>query len=491
MRAASRRAGSKERGPRAGTPFCRGRPPGPCAGAPKSDQTGKKTVFQDLTRRLDATLKKLSGADRLTEDNIKEALREVRLALLEADVNYNVAKNLIANIREKALGKDVLGSLTPAQQVVGIVNEELTKLLGGHASELNLDAAKAKNKGMTVVMVMGLQGSGKTTFCGKLALRMKKEGRVPMLVACDIYRPAAIDQLHVIGDSIGVLVHSDREKKNPSQIAKLGQRRARDNGCDVLIIDTAGRLHIDDALMGELEAIQQMVPSDESLLVLDAMTGQEAVNIAGTFAKRLNFDGVVLTKLDGDARGGAALSVLEVTGKPVKLCGVGEKLEDLEVFHPDRMAGRILGMGDVLTLIEQAQDKMDQATAEHLAGRFAQGEFSLEDFQSQIKQMKKMGPLKGVLKMLPGVDGDMLDKAKVDDKQFNQVDAIINSMTVKERRQPDIINGSRRKRIANGSGTTVSQVNKLLKQYRDMRRMMRDINAAGGLEAFGKKVFKA
>ncbi|MBK9473135.1 MAG: signal recognition particle protein [bacterium] len=491
MRAASRRAGSKERGPRAGTPFCRDRPPGPCAGAPKTDQTGKKTVFQDLTRRLDATLKKLSGADRLTEDNIKEALREVRLALLEADVNYNVAKNLIANIREKALGKDVLGSLTPAQQVVGIVNEELTKLLGGHASELNLDAAKAKNKGMTVVMVMGLQGSGKTTFCGKLALRMKKEGRVPMLVACDIYRPAAIDQLHVIGDSIGVLVHSDREKKNPSQIAKLGQRRARDNGCDVLIIDTAGRLHIDDALMGELEAIQQMVPSDESLLVLDAMTGQEAVNIAGTFAKRLNFDGVVLTKLDGDARGGAALSVLEVTGKPVKLCGVGEKLEDLEVFHPDRMAGRILGMGDVLTLIEQAQDKMDQATAEHLAGRFAQGEFSLEDFQSQIKQMKKMGPLKGVLKMLPGVDGDMLDKAKVDDKQFNQVDAIINSMTVKERRQPDIINGSRRKRIANGSGTTVSQVNKLLKQYRDMRRMMRDINAAGGLEAFGKKVFKA
>ncbi|MBK6732885.1 MAG: signal recognition particle protein [bacterium] len=491
MRAASRRAGSKERGPRAGTPFCRDRPPGPCAGAPKTDQTGKKTVFQDLTRRLDATLKKLSGADRLTEDNVKEALREVRLALLEADVNYNVAKNLIANIREKALGQDVLGSLTPAQQVVGIVNQELTKLLGGHASELNLDAAKAKNKGMTVVMVMGLQGSGKTTFCGKLALRMKKEGRVPMLVACDIYRPAAIDQLHVIGDSIGVLVHSDREKKNPSQIAKLGQRRARDNGCDVLIIDTAGRLHIDDALMGELEAIQQMVPSDESLLVLDAMTGQEAVNIAGTFAKRLNFDGVVLTKLDGDARGGAALSVLEVTGKPVKLCGVGEKLEDLEVFHPDRMAGRILGMGDVLTLIEQAQDKMDQATAEHLAGRFAQGEFSLEDFQSQIKQMKKMGPLKGVLKMLPGVDGDMLDKAKVDDKQFNQVDAIINSMTVKERRQPDIINGSRRKRIANGSGTTVSQVNKLLKQYRDMRRMMRDINAAGGLEAFGKKVFKA
>ncbi len=448
-------------------------------------------MFQDLTRRLDATLKKLSGADRLTEDNIKDALREVRLALLEADVNYNVAKNLVGRIREKALGQDVLGSLTPAQQVVGIVNDELTALLGGQARELNLDPAKAKNKGLATVMVMGLQGSGKTTFCGKLALRLKKEGRTPMLVAADIYRPAAIDQLHVIGDSIGVLVHSDRERKNASQIVKLGQRRAKDNNCDVLIIDTAGRLHIDDALMGELESIQQTVPVDEKLLVLDAMTGQEAVNIASTFSARLDFDGVVLTKLDGDARGGAALSVLEVTGKPVKLVGVGEKLEDLEVFHPDRMAGRILGMGDVLTLIEQAQDKMDAETAERLAGRFAQGEFSLEDFQAQIRQMKKMGPLKGVLKMLPGIDGDMLDKAKVDDKQFHSVEAIINSMTPAERRQPDIINGSRRKRIANGSGTTVSQVNKLLKQYRDMRRMMRDINAAGGLEAFGKKVFRA
>ena len=448
-------------------------------------------MFQDLTRRLDATLKKLSGADRLTEDNIKNALREVRLALLEADVNYNVAKNLVGRIREKALGQDVLGSLTPAQQVVGIVNDELTALLGGQARELNLDPAKAKNKGLATVMVMGLQGSGKTTFCGKLALRLKKEGRTPMLVAADIYRPAAIDQLHVIGDSIGVLVHSDRERKNASQIVKLGQRRAKDNNCDVLIIDTAGRLHIDDALMGELESIQQTVPVDEKLLVLDAMTGQEAVNIASTFSARLDFDGVVLTKLDGDARGGAALSVLEVTGKPVKLVGVGEKLEDLEVFHPDRMAGRILGMGDVLTLIEQAQDKMDAETAERLAGRFAQGEFSLEDFQAQIRQMKKMGPLKGVLKMLPGIDGDMLDKAKVDDKQFHSVEAIINSMTPAERRQPDIINGSRRKRIANGSGTTVSQVNKLLKQYRDMRRMMRDINAAGGLEAFGKKVFRA
>jgi len=445
-------------------------------------------LFQELTRRLDQTMKKLAGQDRLTEENIAEALREVRLALLEADVNFTVAKKLVAAIKEKATGQDVIGSLTPAQQVVKIVNEELTTLLGGQASEMNLDPAKAQAKGITTVMVMGLQGSGKTTFCGKLALRLKKEGRKPMLVAADIYRPAAIDQLHVIADSIDVPVHSDRERKNASQIVKLGMRRAKDNKCDCLIVDTAGRLHIDDTLMSELEDIAKTVPMDEKLLVLDAMTGQEAVNIAQTFADRLDFDGAILTKMDGDARGGAALSVLEVTGKPVKMVGIGEKMEDLEVFHPDRMAGRILGMGDMLTLIEQAEEKMDLDEAEHLAGRFAQGEFTLEDFQAQIKQMKKMGPLKGILKMMPGMNSDVLDKAKVDDKQFNKVEAIINSMTPLERRKPDIINGSRRKRIARGSGTTVSQVNKLLKQYRDMKRMMRQINSAGGLEQFGKNV---
>jgi len=445
-------------------------------------------LFQELTRRLDRTMKKLAGQDRLTEENISEALREVRLALLEADVNFAVAKKLIAAIREKATGQDVIGSLTPAQQVVKIVNEELTTLLGGQAAELNLDPANARAKGISTVMVMGLQGSGKTTFCGKLALRLKKEGRKPMLVAADIYRPAAIDQLQVIADSIDVPVHSDRERKNAAQIVKLGMRKAKDNKCDCLIVDTAGRLHIDDTLMGELESIVKMVPMDEKLLVLDAMTGQEAVNIAQTFADRLDFDGAILTKMDGDARGGAALSVLEVTGKPVKMVGVGEKLEDLEVFHPDRMAGRILGMGDMLTLIEQAEEKMDLDEAEHLAGRFAQGEFSLEDFQAQIKQMKKLGPMKGILKMMPGMNSDVLDKAKVDDKQFGKVEAIINSMTPGERRKPDIINGSRRKRIARGSGTTVSQVNKLLKQYRDMKRMMRQINSAGGLEQFGKNV---
>ena len=445
-------------------------------------------MFQDLTRRLDQAMKKLAGdGGRLTEDNIKEALREVRMALLEADVHYGVAKKLVAGIREKALGQEVLGSLTPAQQVVKIVNDELTALLGGRAAELNIPEAR-KDREVATVMVMGLQGSGKTTFCGKLALRLKREGRSPMLVAADIYRPAAIDQLHVIGEQAGVPVHSDRERKNAAQIVKLGQRRARDNRCDVLIVDTAGRLHVDDELMQELESIEKTVPMDEKLLVLDAMTGQEAVNIASVFAERLDFDGAVLTKLDGDARGGAALSVLEVTGRPVKLCGVGEKLEDLEVFHPDRMASRIIGMGDVLTLIEQAEEKMDLDEAEHLASRFAEGHFTLEDFQAQIRQMKKMGSLKGVLGMLPGMGGGALDKAKVDDGQLARVEAIINSMTLQERRRPDIINGSRRKRIARGSGTNVSQVNKLLKQYRDMKRMMKQINASGGLQEFGRKV---
>lgn len=445
-------------------------------------------MFQDLTRRLDRTFKRLAGRDTLTQEDLKEALREVRLALLEADVNYAVAKKLVAGIGDQVLGRELPPGLTPAQQVVKVVNDELTALLGGKTADLNLGPAGVKNKDVAAVMVMGLQGSGKTTFCGKLALRLVQQGRKPMLVAADIYRPAAIDQLHQIGDRIGVPVHSDRERRGAAQIVKLGLRRARDNKCDVLIVDTAGRLHIDDVLMNELQDIDRTVPMDEKLLVLDAMTGQEAVNIAVAFADKVGFDGAVLTKLDGDARGGAALSVREVTGRPVKLVGVGEKMEDLEVFHPDRMAGRILGMGDVLSLIEQAEQKMDLDQAEHLASRFAEGLFTLEDFQAQIRQMKRMGPLKGVLKMLPGLSGDMLDKAKVDDDQFVKVEAIINSMTPAERRQPDLINGSRRKRIAKGSGTTVSQVNRLLKQYRDMRRMMRDINAAGGLQEFGRKV---
>jgi signal recognition particle subunit SRP54 len=444
---------------------------------------GRHVLFQELTRRLDQTLRKLAGQTQLTEDNIKEALREVRLALLEADVNYGVAKNLVASIREQALGQEVLESLTPAQQVVKIVNDELVRLLGGTAHELSLS-----QKPVATVMVMGLQGSGKTTFCGKLAQWLRKDGREPLLVAADIYRPAAIDQLEVVGQAAGAVVHSDRHQKNAATIVKMAYRRAKDRKCDVLIVDTAGRLHIDDELMDELAAIDKAVAMHEKLLVLDAMTGQEAVNIANEFAGRVGFDGAVLTKLDGDARGGAALSVFEVTGRPVKLVGVGEKLDDLEVFHPDRMASRILGMGDVLTLIEQAEEKMDVGEAEALAERFTQGQFSLEDFHRQIKQMKRMGPLKGVLRMLPGMSPDLLDKTKIDDKQFVKVEAIINSMTIEERRRPDVINGSRRKRIAKGSGTNISQVNKLLKQYRDMRRMMKQINAEGGLQEFGQRV---
>jgi len=443
-------------------------------------------VFQDLTRRLEGAMRKLAGQPQLTEDNIKEALREIRLALLEADVHYQVAKDLVARVREQALGQQVLQGLQPAQQVVKIVHEELKRLLGGETASLQLPA-----KGMATVMVLGLQGSGKTTFCGKLARQLQKEGRRPLLVAADIYRPAAIDQLETIAGQVGVPVFSDRVKRSAPQIVKLGQRKARDNDCDVLIVDTAGRLHIDQTLLQELNDIDKMVPMDEKLLVLDAMTGQEAVHIAEQFAAQVGYDGVVLTKLDGDARGGAALSVKEITGKPIKLVGVGERLDDLEVFHPDRMASRILGMGDVLTLIEQAESKLDLDEAQLLADRFAQGEFSLEDFQRQIKQVKRMGSFKGVLKLLPGMGGGALDDIDVDDEQFSRVEAIINSMTRQERRKPDLINGSRRKRIARGSGTNISQVNKLLKQYRDMRRMMKQINAAGGLQEFGRRVLGA
>jgi signal recognition particle subunit SRP54 len=455
----------------------------PCISVRTIRHHGEIRVFQDLTKRLEGAMRKLAGQATLTEDNIKEALREVRLALLEADVNYQVAKGLVARVREQALGQEVLEGLDPAQQVVKIVHEELKNLLGGETAELNLP-----EKGMATIMVMGLQGSGKTTFCGKLARKLKEQGRSPLLVAADIYRPAAIDQLETIAAQVGVPIHTDRVKKSAPQIVKLGQRKARDNKCDVLIVDTAGRLHIDDTLLTELSDIEKAVPMDEKLLVLDAMTGQEAVNIAEQFVQRVGYDGVVLTKLDGDARGGAALSVKEITGKPIKLVGVGEKLGDLEVFHPDRMASRILGMGDVLTLIEQAEQNMDMDEAQDLADRFTRGEFSLEDFQRQLKQIKRMGSFKGLMKMLPGMGGGALDKVDVDDDQFARVEAIINSMTLQERRRPDIINGSRRKRIARGSGTNVSQVNKLLKQYRDMRRMMKQINAAGGLQEFGQKV---
>ncbi|HPF34505.1 MAG TPA: signal recognition particle protein [Candidatus Krumholzibacteria bacterium] len=440
-------------------------------------------MFQDLTSRLGGALKKLSGKDHLTEDLVRDAMREVRMALLEADVNYQVAKQFVAAVSEKAVGQKVWEDLSADQQVVKIVRDELVELMGGQAAPLKLDGEP-----IATVMVMGLQGSGKTTFCAKLAHKLKQEGRSPMLVAADIYRPAAIDQLHTLAEQIGVPVHSDRERRNAAQIVKMGHRRAKDNRCDVLIVDTAGRLHIDDTLMNELGEIDKTVPMHEKLLAVDAMIGQEAVTVAKEFADRVGFDGAVLTKMDGDARGGAALSVLRVTQRPVKLVSVGEKIGDLETFHPDRMASRILGMGDVLTLIEKAESSMDMDEAQDLADRFMQNQFTLEDFQKQIRQVRRMGPLKGIMKMLPGVDGGALDKQNVDEKQLTRVEAIINSMTPAERRNPELINGSRRKRIARGSGANVSQVNKLLKQYRDMRRMMRQINAAGGMENFAQKL---
>ncbi|MCP4144325.1 MAG: signal recognition particle protein [bacterium] len=439
-------------------------------------------MFQELTKRLDGVMRKLAGQQELSEENINEALREVRLALLEADVNYKVAKQFIAAVKEKATGLKVLEDLTPAQQVVSIVRDELIDLLGGDTRELNLTGTP-----IATVMVMGLQGSGKTTFCAKLANKLVKEGRKPLLVAADIYRPAAIDQLETLAGSIDVPVHSDRERNNAAQIVKIAHRRAKDKGCDTLIVDTAGRLHIDEVLMEELSSINKMVEMDEKLFVIDAMIGQEAVNIAAEFEQQVGFDGAVLTKMDGDARGGAALSVLEVTGKPVKFVSTGEKVEDLELFHPDRMAGRILGMGDMLTLIEQAEDKMDLGDTEDLAERMMSNQFTLEDFQKQIRQVRKLGPMQSVMKMLPGMSGNMLDKANIDEGQMNRTEAIINSMTKQERTKPELINGSRRKRIARGSGTNVSQVNKLLKQFRDMRRMMKQINEAGGMENFASR----
>lgn len=440
-------------------------------------------MFQELTSRLGRAFSSLSGQSELTEENVKDALREVRMALLEADVNYKVARDFVARVSEITDGQKVWDDLTPDQQVVKIVHDELVSLMGGETPELNLVGDP-----MATIMVMGLQGSGKTTFCAKLAHKLKKEGRSPMLVAADIYRPAAIDQLQILADQIGVPVHSDRERKNAAQIVKIAHRRAKDNKCDVLIVDTAGRLHIDQTLMQELADIDKIVPMGEKLLVVDAMIGQEAVTIAQEFADKVGFDGAVLTKMDGDARGGVALSLLSVTQRPIKLVSVGEKIEDLETFHPDRMAGRILGMGDVLTLIEKAEENMDAGEAENLAQRFMSNEFNLEDFQKQIRQVRKMGPLKGIIKMLPGVDAGMMDKSNVDEGQLTRVDSIICSMTVAERRNPDLINGSRRKRIARGSGANVSQVNKLLKQYRDMRRMMRQINGAGGMENFAQKM---
>ena len=429
-------------------------------------------AFESLTDRLAGVFKKLRGHGKLNEADIKAAMREVRMALLEADVNYKVAKDFCAKVSERAMGQEVMESLTPAQQVVKIVNEELVALMGGEEAPRLV----IKNKGQTIIMLCGLQGNGKTTHAAKLAKYYIKQGRRPMLVACDIYRPAAIDQLQVVGKQAGAPVFTLPGAK-PPEIARKALAHAKDYGNDIVILDTAGRLQIDEVLMQELVQIKEAVPVDETLLVVDAMAGQDAVNVAKTFNETVGVDGIILTKTDGDTRGGAALSVLSVTGKPIKFQGTGEKLDDLEVFHPSRMASRILGMGDVLTLIEKAQESFDQKQAAETAKKMMAGKLTLTDFYDQLQKMKNMGSMEEMLGMLPGVDAKALAGAKIDEKQMAHTEAIIQSMTPKERDNPSIINYSRKKRIANGCGLSVEQVNKLLKQFEAMQKMTKQLTS--------------
>lgn len=437
-------------------------------------------MFGNLTERLQATFNSLRGRGKLSEKDVDAALREVRMALLEADVNFKVVKEFTTKVRARAVGQDVLQSLTPAQNVVKIVNEELTALMGGDHARLTLTS-----KMPATIMMVGLQGAGKTTTAAKLALMLKKQGHQPLLAAADIYRPAAIKQLQVLGQQIAVPVFQLGDQVNPVEISKQAVDHARRNGNDVLIIDTAGRLHIDDELMTELEEIRQHVDPSDILLVVDAMTGQDAVNVSETFNSRLQIGGVVLTKLDSDARGGAALSIRAVTGKPIKYVTLGEKLDAIEPFHPERMASRILGMGDVLSLIEKVQSNIDQGQAEKMAGRMLAQDYSFNDFLVQLQQIKKLGPLDQLLGMMPGFSGiKELKGVSFDDAQFKHIEAIIQSMTNTERLRPSIINGSRRKRIATGSGTSVQEVNRLLKQFEDTRAMMKRL---GAMQKGGKR----
>jgi signal recognition particle subunit SRP54 len=432
-------------------------------------------MFETLTEKLNRALKNLRGRGRLTEENIAEALKEVRLALLEADVNYKIVQKLIEDIRQRAVGVDVLESLTPGQQVIKIVNEELTHLMGESRQELHLTG-----KSPFTLMLVGLQGSGKTTTAGKLAQHLRTQGRNPYLVPADIYRPAAIEQLKKLGSQIGVPVYQQERNLKPEDICVDALSKAGGAGADVLIIDTAGRLHIDDALMEELARIKGRIDPTEILLVADAMTGQDAVNMAQEFNQLLDISGVILTKMEGDARGGAALSIKAVTGKPIKFIGVGEKLDAIEPFFPDRMASRILGMGDMLSLIEKAQGEFDQKEAAKLEKRLKKREFDLEDFQAQLKQVKKLGSLEEIIGMLPGMGQlKQLKKFKPDEKELVKIEAIINSMTKEERRNYKIINGSRRKRIARGSGTRTQDVNRLLKNFVQTKKMMESFASKG------------
>jgi len=438
-------------------------------------------MFDNLTDKLTAVFKKLKGHGKLTEKNVDEGLKQVRMALLEADVHYKVAKKLIADIKKRAIGQEVMKSLTPGQQVVKIVNDELTELMGSSHEDLCLSGPLPIS-----IMLVGLQGSGKTTTAGKLALLLRKKGKKPYLVPADVYRPAAIDQLTKIGGQISVPVFPSNTEMNPVQICREARAMAHKEGYDTLLLDTAGRLHIDEELMAELSNIKEAVQPSDILLVADAMTGQDAVNIAKSFNETIDIGGVVLTKMDGDARGGAAISIKSITGKPIKFIGVGEKLAELEIFHPERMASKILGMGDVLTIIEKAQSVMDHEKAAELEKKLRKNQFTLDDFRNQMVQIRKMGSLSDLLKMVPGVGkSKQLKNLKVDESEFVRTEAIINSMTAQERRQYTIINGQRRKRIAKGSGTTVQDINRLLKNYTQVMKMIKKYNK-GGMHGIGK-----
>lgn len=429
-------------------------------------------AFEGLAERLQSTIKKITGKGKVSEQDVKEMAREVRLALLEADVNYKVVKDLIKRIRERAVGQEVMESLTPGQQVIKVVKEELTELMGGEQSKIAVS-----DRPPTVIMMVGLQGAGKTTTSGKLAnLLRKKHNRSPLLVACDIYRPAAIKQLETLGKQLDMPVFSLGTDTNPVEIAAKALEKAKADHHDYVIIDTAGRLHVDGDLMAELTEMKEKVQPDEIFLVVDAMTGQDAVNVAESFNEQLDITGVILTKLDGDTRGGAALSIKAVTDKPIKFAGMGEKLDQLEAFHPERMASRILGMGDVLSLIEKAQETVNEKQAKELEEKMRTMSFTFDDFLEQMDQVKKMGPLDELISMLPGANKMKgLKNIQVDEKQLSHVEAIIQSMTKQERQDPSIINSSRKKRIAKGSGTTVSQVNRLLKQFNEMKKMMKQM----------------
>ena len=436
-------------------------------------------MFQSLTEKLTNAFKRFRNKGKLTEADVKEGMREVKLALLEADVNFKVVKDFTKAVTERAVGSEVLESLLPAQQIIKIVNEELIKLMGSESAKININP-----KPPTVIMMTGLQGAGKTTHAGKIANMYKQKGKNPLLVACDVYRPAAIDQLKIVGESIGVPVFTLGSKISPVEIAKAGVEFAKKNGHDMVFIDTAGRLHIDEELMGELVKIKESTKPSEILLVVDAMTGQDAVNVAKSFNELLDITGVVLTKMDGDTRGGAALSVKYITGKPIKFIGTGEKLDAIELFHPDRVASRILGMGDVLSLIEKAEAAFDEKSAKEMEKKFREQTFTLEDFLAQMYQIKKMGNLNQLIGMIPGVNAGALKDAQIDENHMKRIEAMILSMTKNERLRPETINGSRRKRIANGSGTTVEDVNKLLRQFEQMKKTMKQFSNMGKRRSF-------